>query len=189
MSRATIGFVIFFVFLNGCAASRAGGGGTTAHGLDPQEQERRFRILEDSATEIDAAVVSELPEEAESPSLHLIESIVAAPPYDQIHEGYVVLSPQAWIIGTGSEGEEIRMTFLEPAGRTMLIPHAGDLELPDEVSATWVVRYERRNVLLTEEGQAIAIHVTPIAVRLEAPDGEPLYWISPEEGAEGVSEP
>jgi hypothetical protein len=41
-----------------------------------------------------------------------------------------------------------------------------------------VVRYARRNALLTEAGTSVALHVVPVAARLEAEGEPPRYWAS-----------
>lgn len=172
--------VIVSVILTGCAASRQGGVESAPGGLSRSEQVRRFRALEEAAAELDAAQVSELPDVSEEDRFFLLESVVSAPAMDQQRESYVVLPPQEWTIGTTEEGEEIRVAFLQPEGGAMTLDHDGVLEAPDEVSVTWVVRYDRKNVLLTESGTAVSVHVTPVAARVDIPDRNPLFWISSE---------
>jgi hypothetical protein len=144
---------------------------------------RRFRALEEAAPELDAAQVPGLPDEAEEDRFFLLDSVVSAPAMDQQRACYVVLPPQEWTIGTTDDGEEIRVAFLQPEGGAMTLDHEGPLETPDEVTVTWIVRYDRKNVLLTESGTAVSVHVTPVAARVEIPDHDELYWISSEASA------
>ncbi len=179
IGRTTI-WLISLTVLASCAASRQRGAETANGRRSQSELEQRYEELEASAEDLDVATIIELPEVSDDDRLYVLESVIGAPPIDQSHGGYVVLPPRDWTIGNSAEGEEIRMTFLQPGGGDMVIHADDELELPDEVSAIWIVRYERRNVLLTEGGTAMAVHVVPLAVRIEVPDGDPLYWVSPE---------
>lgn len=177
-----------FAILVGCASSLQGGAETAGSGPSYSDLENRFEALEDGTAEFDGAAISELPEVAEEDDFYVLESVVGAPAMDQSRDVYVILPPREWVIGTNSDGEDIRMAFLEPDGGSMTLTYDGVLETPDEVTVTWIVRYERQNVLLTEAGTALSVHVTPIAARVEIPDERPLYWISGEAPTQSSAE-
>jgi hypothetical protein len=169
--------------LAGCgAASRAGEGGTTPDpGLaGPSGAEARFAALETEAVPMDPGAVAELPEEAESNVLLRLEASSESPERDPVLGGFALAPPEEWTIGASEGGEEVRVEFLEPEGGEVVMACEPDVELPDEVTVTWIVRYERRNVRLTEEGASEAIHVTPVAARLDAEGRAPMFWISSE---------
>jgi hypothetical protein len=76
-------------------------------------------------------------------------------------------------------GEEVRFEFLQPEGGAIVISGAESIEA-EEVSSTFILRYSRRNVLLTESGTSLAVHVIPVAVRLDAEGQTPRFWIASE---------
>jgi hypothetical protein len=121
-----------------------------------------------------------LPEEAEETILVLLEATVPPAARDPVLGGYPVEPLTDWTVGGAESGEEVRVELLEPDGGRVVMACEPDVQLPDEVTVTWIGRYERRNIRLTEEGSSLAVHVTPVAVRLEAEGIEPMFWISSE---------
>lgn len=167
----------------GCGASPGGGNGaTTPAGLPSwPSPEARFAELEALAVTMDPTTVAELPDVAESNVLMQLEATVESPPRDPVLGGFPLEPPSDWTVGASEDGHEVRVELLEPEGGQVVVVAEAGLELSAEVTVTWIVRYERRNVRLTEEGASSAIHVTPMAARLDPGEGAPpLIWISAE---------
>lgn len=166
-----------------CGGARQGGQGTTARstaadGDGGSAAAARFQALAAEARELSQGVVAELPEVAEADIYLTVEAMLPAPAHDAALGGWPLLPPEGWSVGTTADDEEVRIEFLEPDGGAMFVAgERGELTLPDEVTVTWVVRYARRNTLLTEAGAAVAVHVVPVAARLEAEGiDQPRYW-------------
>lgn len=168
--------------LAACGAAGTGAGGTTpaATDLAPPGPQARFAELEAAASPMDPESVAALPEEAEGNHMLVLEASLPTPERDPVLAGLPVEPPAEWTIGASEEGEEVRVEFLEPEGGQVVMACEREAVFPEEVTVTWIVRYERRNVRLTEAGASEAIHVTPVAARLDAEGVDPIFWISSE---------
>jgi hypothetical protein len=140
----------------------------------------RFRQLESAATIIDGQRAALLPAEPEQDIYLKLEASLPAPAHDADRGGYPLQPPDKWTVGMTETGEEVRVVFLEPEGGTMTASCPDAAEFSGDVELVWLVRYARRNLLLTEEGPAWAVHVVPVAAQLAPPSGELLFWVSSE---------
>lgn len=164
-----------------CAGTtQSGSDGTTPGTSGPDEMGQRFQALEASSRELNVEILGELPEVAEDDTFLVVEAVLSAPSYDSEQSGWALSPPEEWTVGSTTEGEEVRLEFLEPEGGAMIVSGPADVTLEGEVTVTWLVRYSRRNTLLTEAGTAVAVHVVPVAAMLVADDQPPRYWISGE---------
>ena len=183
MSRGAIAVGLIGIWLGGCGASTSGAGGETTptQGLVASGSEARFQQLEGDSVPMDPEHVSELPEVSEDNILLFLEATISAPERDPVLGGFPVEPPAAWTVGATEEGQEVRVEFMEPEGGAVVMTCEAEVELGSpEITVTWIVRYERRNVRLTEAGTSEAIHVTPVAARMDVEGGEPMFWISSE---------
>lgn len=162
-----------------CSGARQGTRSTTPAG-STGDQTSRFTQLEVSAEELDSTTVSELPEVADEDRYFVVDAVIETPSFDPDRGGLVLLPPQEWTIGVTADQQDVRLELLEPEGGAMVVEAEGELEGVTEASVTWLVRYSRRNILLTEAGRAVAVHVVPVAARFEVAGEEPSFWISSE---------
>lgn len=164
-----------------CAGTtQSGREGTTPEPADPDALAQRFQALEASSRELNVEIVGELPEVADDDTFLVVEAAISAPSYDSSQGGWVLSPPEEWTVGSTEEGEEVRLEFLEPEGGAMVVSGPADVTIEGEVTVTWLVRYARRNTLLTEAGTAVAVHVVPVAAMLAVDEQPPRYWISSE---------
>ena len=147
----------------------------------------RFRQLESAATAIDGQRAALLPAEPDQDIYLKLEASLPVPAHDRARGGYLLRPPDKWTVGMTETGEEVRVVFLEPEGGEMTVSCPETAALSGEVELVWLVRYARRNLLLTAAGPAWAVHVVPVAAQLAPPSGAPLFWVSSE--ASPVSAP
>ena len=145
-----------------------------------QNLNQQFQLLEATARDINAGIAVELPEVAGNDEFFLLEAALVMPEYDEGAGGYILTPPEEWTIGSTDSGEEVRVEFLEPEGGAVIIHGPETMDLSLEASVLWIVRFSRRNVLLTDAGMATSIHVVPVAAHLIASNDDGGFWISSE---------
>lgn len=171
----------------GCGATNGHRGSTAADEAEGSDGDGRFQSLESRASSLGPETALELPEVAEEDELFVVEATLGIPEREEETGRATIEPPEAWTIGTTESGEEVRFEFLQPEGGAMsvVIPEALEAE---EVVATFILRYSRRNLVLTEAGTSYAVHVVPMALRLDIEGLDPLYWIASEAGSLEVGE-
>ncbi len=169
---------VFVSLLAHCGATSGDGPSTTPTNIGVPDAASRFDQLEGSASELDTSLIGDLPDVAEQDRYFIVDAAIGDPEHDETSGAVTLVPPENWVVGMSDDDEEIRLDFLEPEGGAVAVELSNPPSDWNDVMVTWIVRYERRNVLLTEAGASVALHVIPVAARLELEGGEELFWIA-----------